>query len=59
MSENYPISKDHLVENPCFRPNDVIKWSKLLLHIQEVAGSNLGPETNYPEIFFDFPVSPC
>jgi hypothetical protein len=25
------------------------EWLALLLHIQEVSGSNLGPETSYPD----------
>jgi hypothetical protein len=29
------------------RPNAVAVWLTLLLHIQEVPGSNLGPETAY------------
>jgi hypothetical protein len=35
-------------------PKVVIEWLKLLLHIQEVPGSNLGPETGYPELFRGF-----
>jgi hypothetical protein len=33
-------------------PGIVVKWIKLLLHIQEVLGSNLGPETGYLDRFF-------
>jgi hypothetical protein len=33
-------------------PGIVVKWIKLLLHIQEVLGSNLGPETSYLDRFF-------
>jgi hypothetical protein len=31
------------------RPNVVVEWLTLLLRIREVQGSNLGPETVYPE----------
>jgi hypothetical protein len=30
------------------------KWSALLLYIQEVLHSNLGPETGYPEVLRGF-----
>jgi hypothetical protein len=30
----------------------MIEWLTLLLHIQEVLGSKLGPETGYPETWF-------
>jgi hypothetical protein len=30
------------------------KWLPLLLHIQEVLGSNMGPETGYPEVYHGF-----
>jgi hypothetical protein len=29
--------------------NVVVEWLKLLLHIQKALGSNLDPETKYPE----------
>jgi hypothetical protein len=29
--------------------NVVVKWLILLLHILEVSGSNIGPETGYPD----------
>jgi hypothetical protein len=32
----------------------VVKWLILLLHIREVPGSNLGPETDYPDGFRGF-----
>jgi hypothetical protein len=30
-------------------PNVVIKWLTSLLHIQDITGSNLGPETRCPD----------
>jgi hypothetical protein len=30
------------------RPNVVVEWLTLLIHIWEVLGSNLSPETGYP-----------
>jgi hypothetical protein len=35
----------------------VIEWLTLLLHIREIPGSNLSPDTGYPEVFevFFFP----
>jgi hypothetical protein len=35
-------------------PNVVAKWLALLLHIWEDLGSNLNPETSYPEVFHEF-----
>jgi hypothetical protein len=32
--------------------NIVVEWLTLLLCIQEVLGSNLGPETSYPDCGF-------
>jgi hypothetical protein len=32
----------------------VTGWLKILFRIQEVPGSNLSPETGYPEVFRDF-----
>jgi hypothetical protein len=32
----------------------MVKWLTLLLHIQEVSGSNLGPETGYLEMLHGF-----
>jgi hypothetical protein len=32
-------------------PNVVVEWLTLLIHIREVPGSNIGPETVYPEVF--------
>jgi len=32
-----------------FTPNVVIEWLTILLRIREVPGSNLGPETGYPD----------
>jgi hypothetical protein len=29
------------------------QWLALLLRIREVSGSNLGPETGYPDMFFE------
>jgi hypothetical protein len=29
--------------------NVVVEWLTLLLHIREVPGSNLSPETGYPD----------
>jgi hypothetical protein len=37
------------------QPNVVIEWLTLLLHIREVPGSNLSPETCYPKVFCGFP----
>jgi hypothetical protein len=31
------------------RPNIVVEWLTLQLRIREVHGSNLGPETVYPD----------
>jgi hypothetical protein len=37
-------------------PNVVVDWLAFLLRILDVQGSNLGPETGYPdEVFRDFP----
>jgi hypothetical protein len=33
-------------------PNIMVEQLTLLLHIQEVLGSNHGPETDYPDRFF-------
>jgi hypothetical protein len=37
----------------------VVEWSTLLLHIEDVPGSNLGPETGHPDrpfvIFLSLP----
>jgi hypothetical protein len=50
-----------LIDRRCFRcihnlvacllksPHVIVEWLTLLLHIQEVPGSYLGPETGYPE----------
>jgi hypothetical protein len=35
-------------------PNVVFMWLTLLIHIWEVPGSNLGPETGYPKVFCGF-----
>jgi hypothetical protein len=32
----------------------VVEWLALLLCIRDVPGSNLGPETGYPEVFVVF-----
>jgi hypothetical protein len=32
----------------------VVEWLTYLLPIREVPGSNLGPETGYPEVFVVF-----
>jgi hypothetical protein len=32
--------------------NVAVLWLALLLHIRAVPGSNLGPETGYPDRFF-------
>jgi hypothetical protein len=37
--------------------NITVEWLALLLCIREVPGSNLGPETGYPEVFCGFPLS--
>jgi hypothetical protein len=37
--------------------NASAEWLAVLLHVWEVLGSNLGPETGYPEVFGDFPQS--
>jgi hypothetical protein len=38
--------------------NTVVKWLTLLFHIQEVSGSNLGPETGHlDQDFHGFPQS--
>jgi hypothetical protein len=34
--------------------NVVIEWLTLLLRVQEVPGSNIGPETGCPEFFLSF-----
>jgi hypothetical protein len=34
------------------RPNVVVEWLTLLLRIREVPGSNLGPDTGYPDRVF-------
>jgi hypothetical protein len=31
------------------KPNVAVEWLKPLLHIREVPGSNLDPETGYPD----------
>jgi hypothetical protein len=31
------------------KPNVVVEWLTPLLHIRDVPGSNLGPETGYPD----------
>ena len=31
--------------------NPTVMWTACLLHIQEVWGSNPGPETGYPDVF--------
>jgi hypothetical protein len=33
--------------------NAVVDWLTLLFRIREAVGSNLGPETGYPEFFRD------
>jgi hypothetical protein len=38
-------------------PSFVFEWLALLLPICEVPGSNIGPETVYPEVFRGFPQS--
>jgi hypothetical protein len=30
-------------------PNVVVEWLTLLLRIRKLSGSNLGPETGYPD----------
>jgi hypothetical protein len=35
-------------------PNVMVEWLTFLLRIREVLGSNLGPETGYPERFVVF-----
>jgi hypothetical protein len=35
-------------------PKVVVEWLKLLLHNREVPGSNLGPETGYPDRGFSW-----
>jgi hypothetical protein len=40
------------------QPNAMVGWLALLFHIQEVLGSNPGPETSYPDRYFNgFPQS--
>jgi hypothetical protein len=39
------------------RPNIVVKWISLLLHIVEVLHSNTGLETSYPDWCYGFPQS--
>jgi hypothetical protein len=34
--------------------NVVVKWLIFLHHIREVPGSNLGPETGYPDLSFSW-----
>jgi hypothetical protein len=31
------------------KSNVMVEWLALLLHFREVTGSNLGPETGYPD----------
>jgi hypothetical protein len=42
---------------PPLIPNVVVKGLTLVLRIREILGSNLGPETDYPEVFRDVPQS--
>jgi hypothetical protein len=41
----------------CETPNVVVEWPTILLRVREVPGSNLGPETGYPDLWFSW-VSP-
>jgi hypothetical protein len=34
-----------------------LEWLPHQLYIQEVMGSNLGPDSSYPDMFCDFPQS--
>jgi hypothetical protein len=43
-----------LVFSIVFVPNVVVEWLTLLLRIWEVLGSNLGPETGYPDLGFSW-----
>jgi hypothetical protein len=36
----------------CVHNNVAVEWLTLLLSILEVPGSNIGPETGYPEVDF-------
>jgi hypothetical protein len=38
-------------------PYVMVEWLTLLLHIQEVPGSNLGLEMSYSEVFHGIPQS--
>jgi hypothetical protein len=42
---------------PPLIPNVVVKGLTLVLRVWEILGSNLGPETGYPEVFRDIPQS--
>jgi hypothetical protein len=44
------MAKQHSV-NPIF----VLEWLTFLLRVRDVPGSNLGPDTGYPECFRGFP----
>jgi hypothetical protein len=35
--------------NNMVTPNVIVEWLTILLRIREVSGSNLGPETSYPD----------
>jgi hypothetical protein len=48
-----------LVVSELLQPNVVVEWLTLLLGIQEVPGSNLGPETGYPYWGFSWLFSVC
>jgi hypothetical protein len=54
FNEGAPIFSLLCVHTPCFGPNFVVKWLTFLLHIWEVLGSNLGPETSYPDWTFSY-----
>jgi hypothetical protein len=49
LVKNLPAYYGILIFNTLFRPNVMTKWLALLLHIREDPGSNLGPDTDYPD----------
>jgi hypothetical protein len=51
------VNNMHAVTPPRTKPTVVVEWLKFLLRIREDAGSNLGPETGYPELSRDLPQS--
>jgi hypothetical protein len=42
------------INNNKLPPNVEVEWLTLLLRIREVRGSNLGPDSGYPEFIVPF-----